>query len=103
MYSRSHPSDCTTDPDRPAAWCRLPDDHEAFAGWLHHRDGGRAGAWSGLGRACLSYDAPEDRTGRVDRIAEVDKTPAPAVSERRSPPIHRTEDRGEKRGPTHIV
>ena len=46
---------------------------------------------------------PRTGHGRVDRIAEVDKTPAPAVSERRSPPIHRTEDRGEKRGPTHIV
>src|SRR5205809_5108912 len=99
MYSRSRPSDSPTDPDRSAAWCRLPDDHEAFAGWLPHRDGGRAGAWSGLGRPRLSYDSHEDRTGRVDRIAEVDKTPAPTTSERRSPPLHRIEDRG----PTHIV
>ncbi len=35
----------------------------------------------------------------ADRIAEGDKTPAPAVSERRAPPIHRREDRG----PPHRV
>src|SRR6266516_941176 len=99
MYSRSRPSDSSTDSYRSAARCRLSDDHEAFAGWLHHRDGGRAGAWSGLGFARLSETLPRTGHGQVDRIAEVDKTPA--VSEQRSPPIHRTEERREKRGSTH--
>src|SRR5436189_215603 len=68
--------------DQRATGCRLPDDNEAFAGWLHHSDGGRAGAWSGLGPVRLSYDVSEGH-GRVDRIAELEKTPAPTMSERR--------------------
>ena len=57
---------------------RFPDDHEAFAPWLSHRDSGCTGTWFGFwparlsccalpGAACGSQCGPHKR--RVDRIA----------------------------------